>query len=1037
MSSGIQFPSGTVTMLFTDIEGSTRLLKQLGDRYGELLADHRRLLRGAFAAHDGREMDTQGDAFFFVFARARGAALAAVDGQRALAAHAWPDGVECRVRMGLHTGEPSVGKEGYHGIGLHRGARIAGVARGGQILASTTTAELLQDDLPPGVGLLDLGERPLKDIDRPERLYQLVADGLRSNFPPASTGGKKGAGSRGRLAVWAAAVVAVAVVAVIAVVLETSGGRSTASTAVVASDSVGIFDPASGRITGQVLVGASPGSVTAGGGSIWAANVDAATVSRIDPLKQVVIDTVQVGNGPDGIAFGGGFVWVANGLDGTVTEIDPRVDKPVNTITVGNGPAGIAVGSRYVWVANSSDGTVTWIDLRTDRPLPAIPVSQSADGIAVGFGSVWVTSRAAQDVTRLDEHTGELIQPIQAGAGADAVTTGLDAVWVANSLGGTVTEINPSDNSVHTTVPVGDGPNGLAIADRSVWVINGLEGTLSRIDPDGTAAPDPAVVGNRPEGIVEDSGQLFVAVRASGAGHRGGTLTVLSTLSDSTLDPATGTDYQLASITNDGLTGFQRAGGTAGQQIAADLAVSLPVPTNNGRTYNFQLRPGIHYSNGAPVKPQDFRREIERSFQLTPTAAPYYAVLLGGRKCLAAPTKPCDLSKGIVTKRGSNTISFHLTSPDPDFLTELALPYAYAVPADTPLHVSNSIPATGPYMIGSFNPSRSVRLVRNPKFHEWSPATQPNGFPNTIVERFNDRPGANVAAVLHGTADLAGSGFNVSPAELESLQTRHLSQLKVVPWASTFAIALNTQVAPFDNLSARQAVSFAVDRGRLTDLTLGPGLGTLTCQILPSGFEGFERYCPYTAEPTPSGTWSAPDLQRAQQLVRSSGTQGAKVTLWIPSFGPFSVAAAKYVVSVLDSLGYNAGFRHVGEFTKKDATRFQAGFFGWQPDFATPSGFITSGLACTVPFEIQGEPTNISRFCSPSIDREMARAQSLETSDPQAALALWARIDREITEQAPWVSYANGLIVQLLSHRVRNFQYNPQYETLLDQLWVR
>ena len=113
-------PTGTVTMLFTDIEGSTRLLKQLGDRYGELLADHRRLLRESFVAHGGREMDKQGDAFFFAFQRARNAVEAAVEAQLALTVHEWPGGVECRVRMGLHTGEPSVGDEGYHGIGLHR-----------------------------------------------------------------------------------------------------------------------------------------------------------------------------------------------------------------------------------------------------------------------------------------------------------------------------------------------------------------------------------------------------------------------------------------------------------------------------------------------------------------------------------------------------------------------------------------------------------------------------------------------------------------------------------------------------------------------------------------------------------------------------------------------------------------------------------------------------------------------------------------------------------------------------------------------------
>jgi class 3 adenylate cyclase len=111
-------------MLFTDIESSTRLLKQLGESYGELLAAHRRLLRSAFAAHGGHEQGTEGDSFFVTFSRARDAVEAAVEAQRALATHHWPGGLECRVRMGLHTGEPSVGEVGYHGIGVHRGARM-------------------------------------------------------------------------------------------------------------------------------------------------------------------------------------------------------------------------------------------------------------------------------------------------------------------------------------------------------------------------------------------------------------------------------------------------------------------------------------------------------------------------------------------------------------------------------------------------------------------------------------------------------------------------------------------------------------------------------------------------------------------------------------------------------------------------------------------------------------------------------------------------------------------------------------------------
>jgi class 3 adenylate cyclase len=179
-------PSGTVTFVFTDIEGSTALLKQLGDRYGELLAQHRRLLRETFAAHEGQEIDTQGDAFFFSFPRSRQAVAAAVETQRAHADASWPDGVEVRVRMGLHTGEPLVGEEGYTGLDVVRAARIAGSGRGGQVLLSETTRALVGANLPEGVTVRDLGSHRLKDLDEPEPIYELVGEGLATEPEPAA-----------------------------------------------------------------------------------------------------------------------------------------------------------------------------------------------------------------------------------------------------------------------------------------------------------------------------------------------------------------------------------------------------------------------------------------------------------------------------------------------------------------------------------------------------------------------------------------------------------------------------------------------------------------------------------------------------------------------------------------------------------------------------------------------------------------------------------------------------------------------------------
>jgi predicted ATPase/class 3 adenylate cyclase/Tfp pilus assembly protein PilF len=179
-----KLPGGTVTLVFTDIEGSTRLLHTLGPGYEDALATHRRLLREAFLVHCGIEVDTQGDAFFYAFSRAHDALAGAIQGQRALASHPWPGGAELRVRMGIHTGEPTVTQEGYVGSDVHLGARICAAAWGEQILVSDPTALLAQ---LPDLSLRDLGEHSLKDIDHPLRLHQVLAAGLRQAFPPLRT----------------------------------------------------------------------------------------------------------------------------------------------------------------------------------------------------------------------------------------------------------------------------------------------------------------------------------------------------------------------------------------------------------------------------------------------------------------------------------------------------------------------------------------------------------------------------------------------------------------------------------------------------------------------------------------------------------------------------------------------------------------------------------------------------------------------------------------------------------------------------------
>src|ERR1700747_313040 len=179
-----ELPTGTVTFLFTDIEGSTRLVRDLGDQYASVLKQHQLIIRQAIAAASGGEVRTEGDSFFAVFPTAPAALGAAVAGQRGLAAQAWPAGQSVRVRMGLHTGNGVLSGSDYVGMDVHRAARIASAAHGGQLIVSDSTRSLVEQSLPAGTRLRELGEHRLKDIVHPEHLYDLIIDGLPAEFPP-------------------------------------------------------------------------------------------------------------------------------------------------------------------------------------------------------------------------------------------------------------------------------------------------------------------------------------------------------------------------------------------------------------------------------------------------------------------------------------------------------------------------------------------------------------------------------------------------------------------------------------------------------------------------------------------------------------------------------------------------------------------------------------------------------------------------------------------------------------------------------------
>jgi YVTN family beta-propeller protein len=848
--------------------------------------------------------------------------------------------------------------------------------------------------------------------------------------------------SRNRRAVLLSALSAVVAAAVlIPLVVSGNGGRSAVS---AAGDSLGLVDAHSGRLVADTVVGATPTAVAFGERAYWVTNADGDTVSRINPRTNAVVQTITVGNGPSGIATGAVAVWVVNSLDGTVSRIDPGTNTVVHTIGVGTEPVGIVYAAGSVWVANTGDGTISRIDPKSDKPT-TLPVA--ATQLAFGAGTLWASERGADEVVRIDPTTArQIFAPIHVGNGPTGIAFGDGAVWVANSLDGTVYRIDPDTNSVTAAVTTGDGPDAVAVDARGVWVSNRFDSTIVRIDPGRNVVAKRVSVGSRPLGLATSGDAVLVAVSSSGAGHRGGTL-VLRADRPKQGDFVDHIDFALSNytyvspllrMTGDGLTALNQASGPAGAQLVPDMATSLPTPTDGGKTYTFLLRSGIRYSTGKPVRATDFRATIERDFALgSPTSD--FDELVGGAQCRKHP-KRCDLSRGIVADDAARTVTFHLTRPDPDFLYRLADSFAYVLPGDTPRREAGThpLPATGPYMVATYRPRKLLRFVRNPFFHEWSRAAQPDGYPDRIDIRIAGTADDAIRDVVDGKADVVWLAEPFTPKQVSRLEVRYASQIHTAPSPNLQALFLNTRVPPFNRLDARKAINLAVDRAAATNAWGGPNVAQPTCQILPPNFPDYSPYCPYTADSTKRGTWTAPDLTKAKALVARSGTRGMQVTLWAWSQAEgFNKVARK----ALQTLGYRVAVKPVvgnkyWDVVGDSRNRAQIGFDGLSG--ASPASFLVGLFSC--PGSLVGSPNvpDSSQFCDPGIDRQMRRAQAVQLSDPTGSRALWQRVDREITDAAPWVPLIVSKNVSVLSKRVGNYQYSPAaVAMLIDQLWVR
>jgi peptide/nickel transport system substrate-binding protein len=1027
------------TVLFTDIVGSTELAAELGDRgWRDLVQEHHRLVRAALRRHGGREIDTAGDSFFAVF----DAPAAGVECALEIGPAVEPLGLQ--VRAGLHVGEVEqiAGKVG--GITVPIASRIMSAAGAGEVLVSQTVR-----DLSAGSGLHfeDRGSRELKGVPGEWHLFAVtrpaaaVAGADAAITEEDRTTRRAAAVRRARSRpIWqrnprltALAAIGLAVIVVAAGLFVWQPWLPPALTN-VDENAVGVIDAGRNVIVGQAAVGSQPGAIAFGEGSVWVANTGDDTVSQLDPKTHAVVDTIDVGKTPTGIAVGEGSIWVADSGERAVTRINAATRRVVETVTVGNGPRAIALGSGAVWVANAGDGTVTRIDAATGEAAEPVGLASLPTAVAADDGGAWVVSEDSGTVTHLDPTTAAPVAaPIAVGTRPSAIAIGDGAVWVANTGDGSISKIDPTGHRVTGLIDIGGSPVGLAIGGTSLWFADAA-GAIGRVDTSAlSAAPRRLATGAVPQALAIVDGAPWFVSRAATTSHRGGTLRILSN-SPTTLDPANLPFPEFSALVGDGLVGYRRVGGVAGTQLVPDLATSIPTPTDGGRTYTFQLRGGLVYSDGTPIKPSDFLFALERVFQVTDpdfenAGAAYFPELLGADACADAPVPKCDLSRAIVADDARNSIVFHLSEPDGDFLYKLATPFAQPVPpraAAPNALITGPFPVPGPYALASAT-GTDLRFVRNPHFQPRADV-RPDGYPDEIIWTSGVEATDQIAKIEAGDADYGVD--QIPPESFPTLQTRFTPQLHIARQSTTYAF-MNAKLPPFDNMDVRRAVSYAVDRAHVVDLRGGTVAAGPTCQVLPPNFPAYEPYCPYTENAGPGRGWTAPDLTMARKLVAGSGTAGMKVV--VGPFSPRLTAIAQYVESVLKDLGYQTSLsveengRDVFKaiFFEK---RVQIGGFEFDADFPAADTFLGQ-FAC----DRDDDPTFA---CDEQLDATIKAAEQLEGSDPAAANQKWAEADRRVTDLALWAPLLNEGS-DFVSARVGNYQFNVAVGFLADQAWVK
>jgi peptide/nickel transport system substrate-binding protein len=465
------------------------------------------------------------------------------------------------------------------------------------------------------------------------------------------------------------------------------------------------------------------------------------------------------------------------------------------------------------------------------------------------------------------------------------------------------------------------------------------------------------------------------------------------------MDPAlyyTVAAYQLTNYVWTGLVGYKHENGPGGATLVPYLAKSMPTVSQDGKDFKFTLRKGLKYSDGTAVKASDFRYTIERDFKMDSPGVGFFSDITGviGDNDVAT-TKKGHIS-GIIADDSAGTIEIKLDQPRGDFLYILATEFAHVVPSGTPAtdQSTKPIPATGPYMVQSYTPSRSFTIVRNPNYNNQIP-TMPSGNPDKVVGKIITDPVAAYQQVVSGKADY---DFQPIPNDrLPEAQSKYKDQLKIYTNANTYYYAINNAIPPFNNIQARKAAQMAVDPNAIISGIYG-GLGRPTQNFLPPGYPQYKKI----------DAWHF-DLAKAKQLVQQSGTAGTTVDVYGPNEDP-SKSTTEYLANQLTKIGYKTKlhllshqvyFQTIGN----QATKAGAMFTDWYQDYPHPLDWfdvLLNGNRIT-----KTHNNNVGNVKVPSVDKEIEALKQVTDITP-AINDRWAKVDRDLmATYATTIPYMN------------------------------